>query len=142
MIRVFSDLDDPEWVRYLPCATLSYNTKQHSSTGVTPFSGMFGRECQLPIDLIIPTPDDKGRDKNVHVMDTLNRFKKMFNHVRNKNNAVIKRNAQLYSGRTNDVAIGTRVWYLAPHKIQGKPGNITDSWIGPFKTKSPKQSTT
>ena len=133
LIRVFSDRDDPEWARYLPCACLSYNTKQHSSTGVTPFSGMFGRECRLPIDLIIPTPDDKSRDINVHVMETLNRFKKMFTHVRHKNNAVIKRNAQLYSGRTNDIAIGTRVWYLAPRKIQGKPGKITDSWIGPFK---------
>ena len=133
LIRVFCDREDPEWVHYLPSATLAYNSKMHSSTGITPFSGMFGRECRLPIDLIIPTPDDQSRDINVHVRETLDRFKKMFNHVRQKNNAVIKRNAQLYSGKLNEIAIGTRVWYLAPRKIQGKPGKITDSWIGPFK---------
>ena len=133
LIRIFCDREDPEWERYLPSATLAYNTKQHSSTGITPYSGMFGRECRLPIDLIIPTPDDKSKDINVHVRETLDRFKKMYNHVRNKNNAVIRRNAQLYSGKTNHIGIGTRVWYLAPRKIKGKPVKITDQWIGPFK---------
>ena len=133
LIRVFCDREDPEWEPYLPSATLAYNTKQHSSTGITPYSGMFGRECRLPIDLIIPTPDDKSKDINVHVRETLDRFKKMYNHVRNKNNAVIKRNAQLYSGKTNHIEIGTRVWYLAPRKIKKKPLKITDRWTGPFR---------
>ena len=136
LIRVFCDREDPEWEKYLPAAALAYNTKQHSSTGITPYSGMFGRECRLPIDLIIPTPDEKSKDINVHVRETLDRFKKMFNHVRNKNNAVIKRNAQLYSGRTNQMEIGSRVWYLAPRKIKSKPNKLTDQWIGPFKVKS------
>ena len=135
LIRIFCDREDPEWMQYLSAATLAYNTKQHSSTGVTPFSGMFGRECRLPIDLIIPTPDDKNQDINVHVRETLERFKKMYGHIRKKNNAVIKRNAQLYSGKINDIKIGTRVWYLAPRKIQGKPTKITDAWIGPYKVK-------
>ena len=133
IIRVFCDREDTEWEQYLPAATLAYNTKQHSSTGITPFAGMFGRECRLPIDLIIPSPDDKSRDINVHVKETLDRFKKMYHHVRNKNQAVIKRNAQLYSGKTNELKIGTKVWYLAPRKIKGKPMKITDQWMGPFK---------
>ena len=94
---------------------------------------MFGRECRLPIDLIIPSPDDKSRDINVHVKETLDRFKKMYNHVRNKNEAVIRRNAQLYTGKTNELKIGSKVWYLAPRKIKGKPMKITDQWMGPFK---------
>ena len=133
IIRVFCDREDPEWEQYLPAATLAYNTKQHSATGITPFAGMFGRECRLPIDLIIPSPDDKSRDINVHVKETLDRFKKMYNHVRNKNEAVIRRNTQLYTGKTNELKIGSKVWYLAPRKIKGKPMKITDQWMGPFK---------
>ena len=136
LLRVYSDREDPEWEQYLPSAALAYNTKQHSSTGITPFSGMFGRECRLPIDLIIPTPDDKSKDINVQVRDTLDRYKKMFNHVRNRNKAVIKRNAQLYSGKLNQIEVGTRVWYLAPRKIPGKPLKLTDMWTGPFKVLS------
>ena len=133
IIRVFADREDTEWSQYLPSATLAYNTKRHSSTGITPFAGMFGRECRLPIDLIIPSPDDKSKDINVHVKETLDRFKRMYNHVRNKNQAVIKRNAQLYTGKTNELEVGTNVWYLAPRKVKGKPMKITDQWMGPFK---------
>ena len=133
IIRVFCDREDSEWEHYLPSATLAYNTKKHSSTGITPFSAMFGRECRLPIDLIIPSPDDKNKELNVHVRETLNRFQRMYSHVRNKNQAVIRRNAQLYSGKTNEIQIGTKVWYLAPRKVKGKPMKITDQWMGPFK---------
>ena len=62
ILRVMLNREDTEWVRFLPAATLAYNTKEHSATGVTPFSGMFGRQCKLPIDLIIPTPDEKHQD--------------------------------------------------------------------------------
>ena len=75
---------------------------------------MFGRQCKLPIDLIIPTPDEKHKDINVVVRETLDRFKKMFYQMRHKNEATFRRNAQLYTGKTNNVQIGTRVWYLAP----------------------------
>ena len=133
IIRVFCDREDPNWDQYLGPATLAYNTKQHSSTGITPYSGMFGRQCKLPIDLIIPTPDDQKKDINVHVRETLDRFKKMYHHVRKKGDVVIRRNAQLYTGKENALGIGTRVWYLAPRKVKGKPNKITDQWIGPYK---------
>ena len=133
IIRVFCDREDPEWEYYLPSATLAYNTKTHSSTGITPFSAMFGRECRLPIDLIIPSPDDQSKELNTHVRETLNRFQRMYSHVRNKNQAVIRRNAQLYTGKTNQIQIGTKVWYLAPRKVKGKPSKLTDSWMGPFR---------
>ena len=93
ILRVFCDREDTEWSQYLAAATLAYNTKEHSATGITPFSGMFGRQCKLPIDLIIPTPDEKHKDINIVVRETLDRFKKMFYHMRHKNEAIFRRNA-------------------------------------------------
>lgn len=133
ILRVFCDREDTEWSQYLPAATLAYNTKEHSATGVTPFSGMFGRQCRLPIDLIIPTPDEKHKNINVVVRETLDRFKKMFYQMRQKNDATFRRNAQLYTGKTNDIQVGTRVWYLAPRKVKQKKTGITDQWVGPYK---------
>ena len=49
ILRVFCDREDTEWSQYLAAATLAYNTKEYSATGITPFSGMFGRQCKLPI---------------------------------------------------------------------------------------------
>ena len=94
---------------------------------------MLGRQCKLPIDLIIPTPDEKHQDINIVVRETLTRFKKMFHHMRYKNEAVFRRNASLYSGKTNDVQIETRVLYLAPRRVKNKKASITDQWVGPYK---------
>ena len=80
---------------------------------------------------------DQGKEFTAEVFkETLDRYKKMFNHVRNKNNAVIKRNAQLYTGKACQIEVGTRVWYLAPRKVPRKPMKLTDQWIGPFKVLS------
>ena len=53
--------------------------------------------------------------------------------MRHKNEAVFRRNAQLYTGKTNNLQLGTKVWYLAPRKLKNKKASITDAWIGPYK---------
>ena len=46
---------------------------------------------------------------------------------------MFKRNAGLYTGKTNELKKGVRVCYLTPRKVSKKPSKITDSWLGPFK---------
>ena len=44
---------------YLPYITFVYNTTVHRTIGATPYSMIFGREAQYPIDLFVPkTPGD------------------------------------------------------------------------------------
>ena len=44
------------WDVYLPYITFVYNTTVHRTTGATPYSMIFGREAQYPIDLLVPNP--------------------------------------------------------------------------------------
>ena len=53
--------------------------------------------------------------------------------MRHKNEETFRRNAQLYTGKTNNLQIGTRVWYLAPRRVKNKKASITDQWVGPYK---------
>ena len=39
------------WDRLVPYLTFVYNTTVHKTTGATPFSLVYGAECQYPIDL-------------------------------------------------------------------------------------------
>ena len=52
-----------EWDVYLPYITFVYNTTAHRTIGATPYSMIFGREAQYPIDLFVPKPPGDPRQK-------------------------------------------------------------------------------
>ena len=50
-----------EWDMYLPYVTFVYNTTVHKTLGTTPFSMLYGKEAQYPIDLYYPKPPGDPR---------------------------------------------------------------------------------
>ena len=58
LISLLSTLE-PEakrnWPSYLPEATFAYNTTPHSTTGLSPYALMFGREPRTPLDVLLGT---------------------------------------------------------------------------------------
>ena len=133
MMKVILERDDKEWSRYLSAMTLAYNTKVNESTGITPYMATFGREANLPVDLVIPTPGEEPRTLNSHVKETLKRFKKIYAEMRKNNETIIRRNANQYSGKRRDYMENQKVWYLCPRKVRGKPPKLTDEWLGPYR---------
>ena len=133
MMRTFMDRDDKEWARYLPAMVMAYNTKVNSSTGVTPYYATFGREARLPVDLILPTPGEEPQTMNSHVEQTLKRFNRIYAYMRQNNEATIRRNAKIYTGKKHDYVEDEKVWYLCPRRVKAKPAKLTDEWLGPYK---------
>ena len=85
MMRTFLEREDREWSKYVPAMVMAYNTKVNSATGVTPFFATFGREARLPVDLVLPTPDEDERTINDHVAVTLKRFNRIYAYMRANN---------------------------------------------------------
>ena len=44
LLRLYVDKEPADWERYLPLVLYTYRTAVHSSTGVSPFQLMFGRQ--------------------------------------------------------------------------------------------------
>merc|ERR1711867_85680 len=53
LMRTMLLREEAGWASFLPAIQLAYNTKVNQSTGVTPFLAFTGRECRLPLDLIV-----------------------------------------------------------------------------------------
>ena len=51
------------WDVYLPYITFVYITTVHRTIGATPYSMIFGREAQYPIDVFVPKPPGDPRLK-------------------------------------------------------------------------------
>ena len=56
MLAKFVSHNPEEWDQYLPLVSLAYNTSVHESTKFTPCTVMFGREFNLPVDLLMGRP--------------------------------------------------------------------------------------
>merc|ERR1711952_268987 len=56
----------------------------------------------------------------------------VYDFVRKRQQATIRRNAKLYTNTRDKLSIGALVWYLSPVKTTEKPTKITDQWHGPF----------
>eukprot|EP00731_Ephydatia_muelleri_P031379 Em0022g893a len=67
MLRMAAVDDESNWDLKLPCLMLAYRTSVHEATKHTPFSLMFGREVQLPIDVMFGLPTGSGQPTNVPV---------------------------------------------------------------------------
>lgn len=50
-----------DWDQHIPLALMAYRSSVHESTGFSPSMLMFGREIELPIDLLYgPHPEKQG----------------------------------------------------------------------------------
>ena len=56
-LRTVIQGQETEWPKYLPGVVLAYNTRVHSTTGVTPILAFQGWEATLPADLILRLPN-------------------------------------------------------------------------------------
>jgi hypothetical protein len=133
LLRVFMDRESTAWEEHLPTAVFAYNSKQHSSTGLSPYFALMGREPRLPVDLLIRLPGENELPISDFAKMLRKRFRVMADFIKSNTQGVIERNSHQYEGRTNDWKVGDLVWYFLPRQIPGKPKKLTNNWTGPFK---------
>ena len=131
-LRTVLDREDKAWIGYLPALVLAYNSKVHSATGVSPYLATFGREANLPVDLVLELPAGDRRTVQEQVSDSLQRFKRIYKYMLRNEQAVIQRNSTNYSTERAKCKEGDVMWYLTPRLVPGKPQKHTQSWTGPW----------
>ncbi|XP_016200302.1 uncharacterized protein LOC107641320 [Arachis ipaensis] len=61
-----------DWSEYRPLALWIYRTTRHGTTGVTPFSLVYGVEAVLPAEIEVPTARmllDEARDRKAELQE-------------------------------------------------------------------------
>ena len=79
--------DEKSWQQYIDTVAFTYNTKINKATHLKPFKVFIGRPAKLPIDLIIPKPQNRYENEAVYDKDTLLWFDRMYKLAYNNTEA-------------------------------------------------------
>ena len=126
-----------EWDAYLPYITFVYNTTVHRTIGATPYSMIFGREAQYPIDLFVPKPPGDPRLKLGENAEELNeRLYEIHREAQMTMGAEQRRQREYFNRKVQGEPFqeGDLVWLFEPDKAKSRKFYLP--WHGPFEVLS------
>ena len=60
MLRQFVNSQQDDWDELLPLCAMAYNSSMHTSTAYSPNFLIFGRNFRVPLEFVLPAPEDEG----------------------------------------------------------------------------------
>ena len=117
---------------------MAYRSSDHESTGFSPSMLMFGREIELPIDLIFGSyPDSIETDEkseNDYLKDLRKGLWDIHDVAREKMKHASDRQKRQYDTRVHSrqYRVGDAVWIFNPLRRKGLSPKLQPHWIGPY----------
>ena len=124
-----------EWEECLPKVCLAYNTSEHSATGFTPFYMMFGRQANMPLDIIYGTPTSTRKDCAHYTMELKKTLEQAYQLARQNMGTAAARQKELYDRKVHGekFTVGQLVWLCNPVVPRGNSRKLHSPWVGPYK---------
>ena len=135
-LAVFVEKHQQDWDDHVPLILLAYRSGVHESTGQTPSCLMFGREVNLPVDLLYGHPPDEQKFETVedYVDQLRNRMEKVHEYARMRIRIASDRMKRRYDvGSTRETFnCGDAVWLYNPQRKKGLSPKLSNDWEGPY----------
>ena len=123
-----------DWDDHLPFLSMAYRATPHDSSGLTPNFMMFGRELQMPVDIMIPLPENEVISSPV---DYAVRLKAKLTYAYEMARKNLKKSAErqfrLYNRNLygEPIETGDIVWYANKIRKKGISPKLQPKWRGP-----------
>ena len=129
MIRSFTEDHPNEWDKHLPLLTAAYRCTVHPATGFTPNFLMFGREVNIPADLLFPPPADDGLTTPEYVEEMREHLTDCYNRARQHLKSAAKSQKRNYDTRIveHTFRVGDAVYKRNPRFKK-----LELPWLGPY----------
>ena len=112
---------------------MAYRATPQESTGFSPNFLMFGRELAMPMDVMIPLPEDTNEDQAQYAAKLRERLEYAYELARNTLRRTVERQKRLYNERVFGTPIqrGDIVWVALKTKRKGVSPKLQPKWKGP-----------
>ncbi|CAG2212387.1 unnamed protein product [Mytilus edulis] len=135
ILSKFIAKDQRDWDLHLPLAMMAYRSSVHESTGYSPSMLMFGREIELPVDLLYGQPPQISDNiTHQYLAKLIPNLWRIHNIAREKMAAASNRQKQQYDHKiyAHQYKVGDAVWVYNPSKAKGKSPKLQCKWTGPY----------
>ena len=137
MLSKVVDNDPRNWDKSLPLVMLAYRSSIHESIGESPVCMLFGRDIQLPIDLMLGKPPVEVSDlvSGVAYVDDLNdTLCEIHDVAREKLLQASDWQKKAYDLKKNfkNYEVGDTVYLHSPSRKKGTSAKLHSPWNGPF----------
>ncbi|CAG2242289.1 unnamed protein product [Mytilus edulis] len=137
MLSAFVSKHQRDWDEYIYLLMLAYRSSEHESLGTSPCSMLFGREVNLPVDLILGRPETEKSPlplKTVYAYELSQKLEVIHKFARNKlklSSDRMKRNYDVGT-KMQTFDVGDPVWLHNPRRVKGLCPKLQNNWEGPY----------
>jgi len=135
MLATCTDTHPFDWEDHVKKVCMAYNVSKQSSTHHSPFFLMFGRQAQLPIDVMYGIPGQSTSSVPQYVTKLGNVFQEAFSEARKNITTHQERQVECYNKRIHGHPFtpGTLVWLFNPVVPRGSFRKFHKPWTGPYQ---------
>ncbi|GBC05841.1 hypothetical protein RclHR1_06470004 [Rhizophagus clarus] len=130
--------NNKEWDDYIQAILLAYRTRQHETTGYSPFYLIYGRQAVLPIELMIDTNINKEKDIHEALLERTYDIMEKMDQDLEKVKIRINQRQQIQKKKYDDkgislkLKIGDKVLVEQTHLRNNMSAKLENQWIGPY----------
>ena len=137
LLSMYTSRNQQDWDEYLPAVLFAYRSTRQESTKETPYFLMYGRDPDVPSDIVKGLRLSVNGPKNViQWRDTLlETLKEAYNFVREELSSAQQKQKEAYNKkhRKKEYKIGDQVMMFDPKTPEGLTPKLVRKWQGPFK---------
>ena len=134
MLRVYCSRYMTDWDKYLPQVVGAYKSTQHSTTGISPFMMLTGRERAMPLTFFYPEYEGKRTSPQAYVKEAIKRQQELNELCRRNTAQAQMRQRKKYDEkiRAKPYEVGQYVWVFQNVIPSQGTKKLLKKWRGPF----------
>ena len=139
LLRTDDTGDRADWISKLFPAVLAINTTVNRVTGVSPYFAVYGRNCNLPIDLVLSLPTDPvdldaTNDPQRFGLNMRAKFRRIYQYMISQQDAEVARDVTQHTRTIENmkIRVGDQVYYFSNRAQPGLATKLQRRWIGPY----------
>jgi hypothetical protein len=130
----YVDSTQKNWDQFIGMLRFEYNTNIQSSTKLSPFMILYGRDVRLPIDIITGASVDRPDDPKAYAKDVVEVMPTFWKIVKENIREAQMQQKKYYDKRHRDVNYGkgSLVWVYKPARKRGMTDKLIHKNRGPY----------